>query len=274
MKTAIDIREEAAERFAALGYPTTRQEEWKYTNVAPIAKIKWSGALQRADGGLKPAAPQADLTFINGRIAHRSEHKISGLRIVPISEASERELEPYYGRLADWQRNPFVALNVSKSEDGALIICDAPVEACVRLLFIGEGDAIWSHPHNVIVAGRASQLTIVETYMGRGKYFTNAVTEVFAGDGSVVDHYKVGCESRDAYHVGTLQVRQDRSSSVTSHNVSFGGALVRNDIGVALTGEGASLTLDGLFVVTGNQHVDTHTLIDHVSPHCESHELY
>jgi Fe-S cluster assembly protein SufD len=268
-------REEAAERFQALGYPTTRQEAWKYTNVAPIAKVQWSAARPRAaSGGECGAAPQADLVFVNGQLAHRTESRIPGLRIIPLSEAAEEDLERYYGQLADWQLNAFVALNTAHSEDGALVIADGIVDGFVHLLFVGEGDGIWSHPRNIIVAGRASQLTVVETYVGRGKYFTNAVTEVFAGEGSVVDHYKIGSESRDAYHVGALQIRQERSSSVISRNVSFGGALVRNDINVALTGEGASLSLDGLFVVTGNQHVDTHTLIDHISPHCESHELY
>jgi Fe-S cluster assembly protein SufD len=273
------LREEAAERFRALGYPTTRQEEWKYTNVAPIAKIQWSGALQRAEGVLKHAPTLAEhavaeLIFVNGRVAQRSEPRVAGLRVVPISEATEAELERYYGKLADWQRNPFVALNTANSEDGALVIADAPIDGFVHLLFIGEGDEIWSHPRNIIVAGRASQITVVETYVGRGRYFTNSVTEVFAGEGSVVDHYKIERESREAYHVATIQFRQERSSGVTSRNIAMGGALVRNDINAALTGEGSSLTLDGLFVVSGSQHVDNHTFIDHVSPRAESHELY
>ncbi|HEX9160522.1 MAG TPA: Fe-S cluster assembly protein SufD [Thermoanaerobaculia bacterium] len=276
---ALSIREEAAERFRALGWPTTRMEEWKYTNVAPIAKIKWSGALQRADGGLKAAAPRypaavAELVFLNGRITDKSGTNVPGLRVIPISEAKESDLEPYYGQIADWQRNAFIALNMSSSEDGALVVADAAIEGFVHLLFVGEGDDVWSHPHNVIVAGRASQITVVETYAGRGRYFTNAVTEVFAGNGAVVDHYKVECESRDAYHISTIQFRQERDSSVISRNISIGGALVRNEVNAALTGEGSSLTLDGLYVLGANQHVDNHTLIDHVSPQAESHELY
>ncbi len=246
------IREEAAERFRTLGWPTTRQEEWKYTNVAPIAKVNWR------DGG-PPLS-----TAVEGE----------GVRVIPIAGASEAELQPYFGRIADWQRNPFVALNVANAHDGAFVIVEPGAVATVHLTFTGGDDEVWSHPHNVIVAGRAAQLTIVETYSGKGRYFTNGVTELFAGEGAVVDHYKLECESRDAYHVGTLQVRQDRSSSVTSHNTSFGGALVRNEVGVVLAGPGASLSLDGLFVVTGTQHIDNHTLIDHLAPHCESHELY
>ena len=281
MKTAVaslqTLRDEARERFTALGYPTTRVEQWKYTNVAPIAKVQWSGSRSRA--ATNADAPRyanalAELVFVNGQIADRRDSHVAGLRVVPISEASEADLEQHYGQIADWQRNPFVALNIAESRDGALIIVDKPVEGFVHLLFVGEGDKVWSHPHNIVVADRASQLTIVETYVGRGSYFTNAVTEVFAADGAVVDHYKIECESRDAYHVGTLQFHQDRSSSVISRNVSIGGALVRNDINAVLDGEGASLSLDGLFVLGSNQHVDNHTLIDHVSPRAESHELY
>ncbi|MEO6488057.1 MAG: Fe-S cluster assembly protein SufD, partial [Thermoanaerobaculia bacterium] len=102
----------------------------------------------------------------------------------------------------------------------------------------------------------------------------NAVTEIVAGNGAVVDHYKLECEAREAYHVATLQVHQERSSTVTLRNISIGGAIVRNDINGELTGPGASISLDGLFVVTGTQHIDNHTSIDHISPHCDSHELY
>lgn len=278
MKSAVlSIREEAAERFRELGYPTTRIEEWKYTNVAPIGKVQWK------HGGQAPSpvptgeatvlhSAIASLTFVNGQLVARKESP--AVRVLPISEASGSDLEKYYGQIADWQRNAFVALNIAESRDGALVIADKPVEGFVHLLFIGDGDGVWSHPHNVIVAGRASQITVVETYAGRGKYFTNAVTEVFAADGAVVDHYKIESESRDAFHVGTVHVRQDRASSVISRNVSIGGALVRNDINAVLDGEGASLSLDGLFVLGSNQHVDNHTLIDHVSPRAESHELY
>ncbi|HSP13818.1 MAG TPA: Fe-S cluster assembly protein SufD [Thermoanaerobaculia bacterium] len=270
---ALSIREDAAERFRSLGYPTPRMEEWKYTNVAPIAKVSWSAGRPRAASAAETAAaPAATLTFLNGRIVQKNETR--GLRILPISEAAQSDLEPYYGRIADWQRNAFVALNIANSEDGALIIADGVVDGFVHLVFIGEGDDVWSHPHNIIVANRVAQLTVVETYLGRGKHFTNTVTEIFAGPGAVVDHYKIVREPDEAFHVGSVQIRQDRSSSVTSHNACLGGGLVRNDINVSLAGEGASLTLDGLFVVTGNQHVDNHTLIDHIAPHCESHELY
>ena len=169
-----------------------------------------------------------------------------------------------------------MALNTAYAQDGALIVVPdgAVIEGFIHLLFIGEGDGIWSHPRNLIVAGRNAQVTVVETYVGSGNYFTNAVTEIVAGDGAVVDHTKVECESLDAFHIGTVQIHQQRSSTVVARTVAVGGLLVRNETNVALAGEGASLTLDGLFVLSGRQHVDNQTVIDHVKPHCTSMELY
>ncbi|HEY6139802.1 MAG TPA: Fe-S cluster assembly protein SufD [Thermoanaerobaculia bacterium] len=232
MTTTVDfgVREQAAQRFAQLGWPTPRQEEWKYTNVAPIARVNWNFG--------DPAALQS--------------------------------------RYADYMRHPFTALNTANAQDGAHIeIPDGTVvDGFIHLLFVGDGDEVWSHPRNLIVVGKNAQVTIVETYVGRGKYFTNTVTELVAKEGAVVEHIKVECESLEAFHIGTLQVHEERAASVTSRCIALGGALVRNEINVALAGEGASIALDGLFTLTGNQHCDNHTVVDHLYPHCDSLELY
>jgi Fe-S cluster assembly protein SufD len=130
-----------------------------------------------------------------------------------------------------------------------------------------------AHPRTLIVVAPGAQCTIVETYKGEGHYFTNAVTEIVAGDGAVIDHYKVQLESPEAFHVATMQVALGRSTNFTTHNISLGGALVRNDIGATLS-EGAEATVNGLYLVNGTQHVDNHTVIDHAKPHGSSHELY
>jgi Fe-S cluster assembly protein SufD len=128
----------------------------------------------------------------------------------------------------------------------------------------------------LIIAGSDSQVSIIEDYLALGiaSYFTNAVTEIVAGDNSVIEHYKLQAENEEAFHIATIQVRQARSSSFAQHSISFGGALVRNDVNVALDGEGAECTLNGLYVTARNQHVDNHTVIDHIKPHCTSRELY
>lgn len=267
-------REQAAQRFEQLGWPTTQWEEWRYTNVAPIAKTAWR--LEDGRARLSREAPVlpsavAELVFVNGYLVEKRG------AVLPLSEAATHPaVERHFAKYADYQRHPFTALNTANAQDGAFIeIPDGKVvEGFIHILFVGDGDGVWSHPRNLVVAGRGSQVAVVETYVGTGAYFTNAVTEIVAGDGAVVDHYKIECESLNASHIATVQIHQERSSSVTSHQIALGGGLVRNEVNVALAGEGASITLDGLFVLRGNQHVDNHTVIDHVKPHCNSLELY
>lgn len=271
------IREQAAQRFAQLGWPTTKWEEWRYTNLAPVAKIDWRSGGPASAGLRTPTAPHmlpaaaAELVFVNGSLIE------SRGDVLPLSKApAHPAIARHFARYADYQRHPFTALNTANAQDGALIVVPdgTVVDGFIHILFIGEGDGVWSHPRNLIVAGRNAQLTVVETYAGRGAYFTNAVTEIVAGEGAVIDHTKIENESLGANHIATVQIHQGRSSSVTSRHIALGGALVRNEVNVALAGEGASLTLDGLFVLRGTQHVDNHTVIDHVSPHCDSLEIF
>jgi Fe-S cluster assembly protein SufD len=258
-------QELAAETFAKLGWPTMRNEAWRYTNLAPLQKIDW----RTDDSPQRVFAPETmagranlELVFVNGRLVERT--------------GSLNSTDPGETTIADWERNAMVALNTANQQDGARIEipAGAVVNGFIHLLFIGKGDGLWSHPRNVIVAGSNSQVTVVETYVGSGSYFTNAVTEIVARDGAVVDHYRIECESAAAYHVGNVYIQQERASSVISRNVAIGGLLARVETHVTLGGEGASISLDGLFVGNGAQHLDNRTVIEHAKPHCESHELY
>ena len=265
-----DIRELAAESFAKLGWPTTRLEEWRYTNLAPVQKIAW-----RADDApqhVESAAAYGDraaieLVFVNGRLTGGADpaHWPAGVRLLANT-----------GTIADIERNAVAAMNVANGGDGARISIDAGtiVDGFIHLLFIGNGDGIWAHPRNQISVGSNAQVAIVESYVGSGSYLTNALTEITAAEGAVLEHYKVECESPTAYHLGNIFIRQERSSSVTSRSISIGGALARTETHVALAGEGASVVLDGLFVGTGTQHLDNLTSVDHITPHCESVQLY
>jgi Fe-S cluster assembly protein SufD len=152
------------------------------------------------------------------------------------------------------------------------------LEGPLSLLFIAtvRGEPTASYPRNLIVAGPDSRATIIESYIGLepGVYFTNAVTELIVGEHAVIEHTRLQLESLEAFHIATLQVQQDRGSTATSHSITLGGALVRNEVNVVLAGEGGEGTLNGLYMVTGEQHVDNHTRIDHMQPHCTSRELY
>ena len=263
-EVTLDLRERAAESFAKLGWPTTRLEEWRYTNLAPLQKIEWrtDDAPRRVEHPATMAGRAIlELVFVNGKLVEQTGQKFAVADEVNI---------------ADWERNAMVALNTANTQDGARIEIPAGrvIEGFVHFLFIGQGDGIWSHPRNVIVAGANSQVSIVETYVGTGNYFTNTVTEIVAHESAVVDHTKLECESIGAYHIGNVYIRQERGANVTSRTFAVGGALARNETHVALGGEGASITLDGLFLGTGTQHLDNRTVIDHLHPHCESVELY
>lgn len=290
------VRKEAIGRFAELGFPTSKLEEWKFTNVDPIARMPFHSAEFRADG--LPAERLAELplahaafeqrcsriVFVNGHYNPQlsSRELPEGLIASSLASAIERDapsVKEHLARHASFQQNAFVALNTAFLQDGAFIEIPSGVtlDAPIYLLFVSTADEpIASHPRTLIIAGDNSQATIVEDYLavGDGVYFTNAVTEIVAGNNSVVEHYKLQDENAEAFHVATVQVHQARSSIFTHHSISFGGALVRNDVNVALDGEGAQCTLNGLYVTANKQHVDNHTVIDHIKPHGTSRELY
>ncbi|PYT04275.1 MAG: Fe-S cluster assembly protein SufD, partial [Acidobacteria bacterium] len=290
------VRKDAIGRFADLGFPTTRLEEWKYTNVAAIAKTPFQAAEFRWDGltdedlAELPLAHSAfseccsRIVFINGHFspqlssADRPEGLIVGSLALGIKQNTPNVKE-HLARYANYQDHAFVALNTAFLEDGAFIEVPRGVtpDAPIYILFVSTADEpIVSHPRSLIIVGDDSQASIIEDYLalGKGSYFTNAVTEIVAGENSVIEHYKLQAENEEAFHVSTVQVSQARSSSFTSHSISFGGALARNDVTVALNGDGAECTLNGLYITANEQHVDNHTVIDHLKPHCSSRELY
>jgi Fe-S cluster assembly protein SufD len=186
----------------------------------------------------------------------------------------------HLGRYAKFDEHAFTALNTAFFHDGAFIYVPkgVVVEKPIHLLYVSAPHARPQavHPRNLIVAGENSQITIVESYLGRDgdTYFTNAVTEVVAGPNAVIDHYKVQREGDAAFHVATLQVHQERASNFRSHSIALGGALVRNDVNAVLAAEGCECVLNGLTMAGGRQLIDNHTRIDHAKPNCNSHELY
>jgi Fe-S cluster assembly protein SufD len=284
------LRRLGIERFAALGFPTLRQEDWRFTNVAPVAR----GTFVRPESDPEAADPArlavlefpeaARLVFVDGRFSAKLSHVDelpAGIVVASLADALARTPDavlPWLGRLGETS-NPFVALNTAFLQGGAFVLVPrgAVVEKPVHLLFLSsgmEGRATYSFPHNLIVAGENSQITLVETYAGEGTYLCCPVTELMAGPASVVDHYKLQRESREAFHLATFQITGERSSRPSSHSISIGGALVRNDVNAVLAGEGIDCILNGLYLAEGRQLIDNHMRVDHVKAHCGSHELY
>lgn len=290
-----EVRKAALARFAELGFPTTRDEEWRFTNVAPIAKTQFGAVLRSAvqdvgqadiDGFTFGGPDTSRLVFVDGHFsAHLSRigPLPDGAKVGSLAAALDTDrtiVERYLTRNAPFVDNAFTALNTAFMYDGAFICVPdgGTTRDPIHLLFISTGgDASFvSHPRNLIVAGQNSQLSVVESYVNlrTNVYFTNAVTEIVVGQGAIVEHDKLQNESGRAFHVGTMHVHQGGASTFTSNSVSIGGALVRNNVNAVLEAEGCECTLNGLSLATGSQHVDNHTLIDHAKPLCVSHELY
>ena len=273
-----DIREQAERRFTELGFPTTRNEEWRFTSVAPIAKTQFAAAPQSRELVIQANGAQR-LVFVNGRYSRELSIQSlpRGVEAISLKEANGAAARQL-GRYASFQDNAFVAWNTGTFEDGAYIhIADGTViEQPIELLYISTGSdqPVVSHPRSLIIVGRNSQATIIERYSGTGaEYLTNAVTEILAADHAVIDHYKVQQEDERSFHIATTQAELGRDTNFISHSITAGGGLVRNDINAVLS-EGTEATVNGFYLASGSQHVDNHTTIDHALPHGTSHELY
>jgi Fe-S cluster assembly protein SufD len=288
-----ELRRAGMRRFEEIGFPTTREEEWRFTNVAPIAKTPWRLAEIPRDGMRVEAATQfsfggeaaMELVFVNGHYSARLSNLgrlPRGVTVRSLSQAlasDDRQLEQALGRYADLEKNPFVALNTGFVRDGAYLhfARGATVEGPIHLLFVStdDGQPIVSHPRVLVVAEDNVEAQIVESYVGTaGQYFTNAVTEIVLGADCRIDHCKLQQESFDAYHVASMKVNLGTATTFVSHAATIGGRLTRNDLECTMAGERAYATLNGLVLIRGNQHCDNHTLLDHAMPNCPSHELY
>ncbi|MGH8657651.1 MAG: Fe-S cluster assembly protein SufD [Gammaproteobacteria bacterium] len=289
-----NYRRRAMARFHQTGFPTTRLENWKYTDVAPIARRPFRLATVE-DRPLEENALRDlrfvdlschELVFVNGHFAPHLSNP-DGLpdgasaRNLAQVLAGEPELFHDYVRYRPTAEEPgFDALNSAFVSDGLLLTL-APgtmLEKPIHLLFVSRPSetAIVSHPRVIIEAAEGCRVRVLESYRNVSECanFTNAVTEIRAGAGSVLEHYKILDEGAGAYHIGRLSISQCTASQVMSHAIAFGAALSRSDIHVTLDGEGAQVTLNGLYLVEGREHVDFHTRIDHTQPSTRSRETY
>jgi Fe-S cluster assembly protein SufD len=287
------LREDGLRQFERQGLPTTRDEEWKYTRVAPLTERPFAPAREvRAGEDVaavvdRLAVPGPRLVFVDGRFVPALSVLAGlprGLTLKSLKDALREDgeaLEAVLGQRALAKAHPFTALNAALLEEGAFLRLapGALVEAPVQLLFLARGDApVLASPRIVVVAGESSEATLVETYAGvaegSGATFTNAVTEVTLGDNASLHHYKLQVEGDAALHLGGLHARQGRDSRFASHAFAFGGVLARNEIHATFAGEGGECTLNGLYVGRGAQHLDNRTDLDHAVPRCTSRELY
>jgi Fe-S cluster assembly protein SufD len=286
-----DVRGRALTRFAELGIPTTRDEEWRFTNVSAIGETPYRLA-GSANGAVSPLLQRVDtsgaqrVVVVNGRFVAElsSGDAQDGVHVGSLAHAlkdTTAGVQSTLGRVAAFDERPFAALNTAFLHDGVLVRIDPRtiVEHPIHLVFLSvpsSSEPGMSHPRVLAIVGAGAQVRIVETYLGAPgqSYLTNTVAEFVVGDNAVVDHYKDQRESTSGFHIGLQAIRCARSSAFVSHAFTLGGAIVRNDVVAILDGEGVDCTLNGLYLSDGDRLVDTHTLIDHARPHCGSHELY
>jgi Fe-S cluster assembly protein SufD len=269
-----NLREKAGAAFESLDFPTTRNEEWKYTNVAPILKIPYRETFDPELNDLNRLTARdiepftfaesrdCQLVFVNGAFSRELSNPAAASNgcvagnLAEIPKKHANIARDHLAAYADYRDVTFTALNTASVGDGAFVyIPDGKaVETPIHLLFISTAEEpLVSHPRVLIVAGAGAIATVIESYvsLGEGIYFTNAVTEVVAKEGAVVTHYRLQQESERAFHIATTQVHQERASNYASYAISLGAEIARHDLNVALTDENIETTIDGLYVVTG-----------------------
>ncbi len=293
-----ELREGGWARFSAKGFPSTRDEDWRFTNLAALAKTSFrraaKGEFSVTGAQIEPfrvAGTACQLVFLNGHFAPQlSElgNLPEGLLVCSLSSAIDcaREgcapegIEQHLGRYADMDRDVFTALNTALWEDGAYLRIRRGVvlEHPIHLLYVsaGTGAEIATHPRTLIIAEDASQAAIIEEYVSLGSEaaFSNAVTELAAGQDAVISHFLIERENLASFNVSTLRLEQSRGAQVDSHSILLGGGLVRNNVHPVLNGEGAECLINGLFVGAGRQHLDNFMFVEHARPNCNSRQFY
>ena len=294
-KWLLPVRKAGIASFAEQGFPKLSDEDWRFTNVAPIAKLNFQLASQVAVNGAEAkvldesvfaALPGHRLVFVNGFFSaklSRIKPLAGGVRIESLSAALAQDsalIEKHLGKYAHTANNTFAALNQAFFADGAFIFVPPGAEVAepVQLIYISSakrnGETIL--PRNLVIAGANSKLTVVESYLSTGNvaYFTNAVTEILAGDNAKVEHVKLQDEAMDAFHIATIAGEFGRASNVTVHSFALGAKLSRTNIRTKLAGEGLECILNGLYLTRNEQLADHHMIVEHAQPHCASHEYF
>jgi Fe-S cluster assembly protein SufD len=286
------MRQAAIDRFRALGIPTTKNEDWHFTSVAPILEHDYALVPTRS-GDVRPAqlapfvfgAAWHTMVFVNGRYMPELSSLgdlPDGVIVADLAMAWNEmpELTSQLGKITSYDTQAFTALNTAFMYDGSVVHVakDVDVATPIHLLYVSDATAAktMQHPRNLVVIGGNARATLVESYVSLtdATYFTNAVTEVSLGDGATLHHYKMQREGMRAFHVGTIETIQGRDSHYFSFSFATGAELSRTNIYARLEGEGCGATLNGLYMLGGDQHCDHQTMIDHAQPNCYSREVY
>src|SRR5215204_757885 len=285
------VRSSAMDRFEQLGFPSVREEDWKYTNLASLAKAelvpvtRGSSELHVVERFTYPETAQAHLVVVDGFLREDLSVKtgLGDVIAVDLFNAAEdarynKLVRKYFARNAGYHNNGLTALNTAFIQSGVFVWIPKGVklEAPLQITFVTDAENSASFPRLLVVGEENSSATIVESFVSTGetRYFTNATAEIVLRDGAQLDHYRLQRESNNAFHVSTTSAELGRASRYDTTSINLGAQLSRHDVSVVLDHEGAETSVDGLYMVGSDQHTDTHSVIDHKQPHCNSHQLY
>jgi len=277
-------RAQALRTFEQLGFPTTRDEAWKYSNPALLERRQYAPVVGPALAD--PAAvAQHDvcgghlMVFVNGQLAPALSRLPQGTLIASLAQVLQHEPDSARGGIEQAPlANGVSALNVALFADGACIRLPAgtQLETPIHLLFLATSTDCAISPRNSIVIGAGSSATVIEHYVGAPElaYWTNTSTRIRLEPNASLEHINVLQESAKAYHTGAISIDQASSSRYNSHSIALGGLFGRKDIDVRLAAEHAHCSLNGLYVSTGREHIDFHTTVDHLAPRGTSREFF
>ena len=287
------LRQKGIDDFLQYGFPMSSDEEWRFTNIAPITRTPFLPVPSTAKNDIAKSVLEqhlisgmagSRLTFVNGHfISGLSELKSDTIRIqnlAAVVNSGHESIDRYLQLFTHSEKNAFTFLNTGFLYDGSFIVIpdNMIVEQPIYLLFIAKEtpEPAMIQPRNILIVGKNSKVSIVEQFVSLTDsfYLTNTITQIVAGENSFIEHTKIQTESLNAFHIGSTQVQQQSGSNFTSHSMMLGGAIVRNNITAILEAEHIECTLNGLSLTAGNQLIDNHTIIDHAHPYCDSHELF
>ena len=288
------VRSGAIDRFEQLGFPTVHDEEWKYTNLAPLAKESFQPAVSPVEfSGANiarfayPETKDAHLVVVNGFLREDLSTR-NGLEAVvaidlfsAVADARYNKIaRKYLARNANYHDNGVKALNTAFLQSGVFLWIpkNVKLETPLQITFLSNATAAntASFPRLLVVAEENSSATLIESFVSTGEesHFTNGIAEIVLKDGARLEHYRLQNENRSVFHIATTAAELGRASSYDVTSINFGARLARHDVSVVMDHEGAECWVDGLYVAGANQHTDTHSVIDHKQPHCNSHQLY
>jgi Fe-S cluster assembly protein SufD len=285
------VRSSAMDRFEQLGFPPVREEDWKYTNLATLAKEEFVPVTSRStevrdvERLAYPETAEAHLVVIDGFLREDLSVTTGLGEVVAVDLVSGAEdarynkmIRKYLARNAGYHNNGLTALNTAFLQSGVFLWIpkNVKLERPLQITFVANAENGASFPRLLVVAEENSSATLIESFVSSngGKYFTNATAEIVVKDGAQLEHYRLQRESNNAYHLSTTSAELGRSSRYDTTSINLGAQLSRHDVSVVMDHEGAETSVDGLYMVGSDQHTDTHSVIDHKQPHCNSHQLY